>query len=452
VEGRLSYSVGQFHYQTDGFRENNDLELDIYNVFAQMNLSHKTSVQAEYRYTDREQGDLPLRFDPTNYYPTLRQDGDIHSARAGLRHAFSPHSDLIASFIYRSGDFDTRAVAFDFATEADGYIAEVQHLCRSELFHVTGGVGHFDEDVDLVSTFFPLPPEVEKIENSHTNLYVYSHLNYPKNVTWSVGGSADFYEGALVERDQFNPKFGLTWRPFPGTTLRGALFRVLNRTLISNQTIEPTQVAGFNQFFEDTGGTQSWRYGGAIDQKLSAALYGGVEFSWRDIELPFLFITLPPAPPVQEIHIADWEERMGRAYLYWAPHPWLAVSGEYQYERFERDPAFVGPDLFTELKTHRLPVGINFFHPCGLSAWVKGTYVDQEGEFGDPEFGPVVPGDDQFWVVDVSFGYRLPRRWGLLTVEVRNLFDEEFRFQDMDAASPRIYPERLVSGRITLAF
>jgi hypothetical protein len=37
-------------------------------------------------------------------------------------------------------------------------------------------------------------------------------------------------------------------------------------------------------------------------------------------------------------------------------------------------------------------------------------------------------------------------------VEARNLFDENFRFQDTDPANPDIYPERLILGKITLAF
>ena len=72
-----------------------------------------------------------------------------------------------------------------------------------------------------------------------------------------------------VDKDQFNPKFGITWNPFPGTTLRAAVFRVLKRTLITDQTLEPTQVAGFNQFFDDSMLTDAWRYGGAIDQKFT---------------------------------------------------------------------------------------------------------------------------------------------------------------------------------------
>ncbi len=54
--------------------------------------------------------------------------------------------------------------------------------------------------------------------------------------------------------------------------------------------------------------------------------------------------------------------------------------------------------------------------------------------------------------MDTALGYRLPKRRGLVSVGVSNLFDESFNFVDTDPFNPRIYPERLVYGRITLAF
>jgi tetratricopeptide (TPR) repeat protein len=53
VWGPFSYSIGQFHYQTDGFRKNNDLKEDIYNVFVQGMLSYNTSLQTEFRSTEK---------------------------------------------------------------------------------------------------------------------------------------------------------------------------------------------------------------------------------------------------------------------------------------------------------------------------------------------------------------------------------------------------------------
>jgi hypothetical protein len=55
-------------------------------------------------------------------------------------------------------------------------------------------------------------------------------------------------------------------------------------------------------------------------------------------------------------------------------------------------------------------------------------------------------------VADAAIGYRLPKRYGMLTLEVKNLFDTDFNFQDTDAANPSIYPERLALVRCVLNF
>ena len=335
-------------------------------------------------------------------------------------------------------------------------MGEIQHLFYSDLFHITAGGGYFNGDQDNSEIFFFPPPFVTNTEINSYNLYLYSNINLPKNVTLTVGASADFFEKDNIESDdvdmdenQFNPKFGITWNPVPATTLRAAVFRTLRRRILSDQTLEPTQVAGFNQFFDDGEGSDSWRYGVAVDQKFSASIFGGVEFSKREIEVPYDFYPSPFDPP--SVQKTDWEEQLNRAYLYWTPTSWLALSAEYQYEDLERDPAFVGPEYFEEIKTHRFPLGIGFFLPCGFSAQMKTTYVDQEGKFGDP-FSGFLEGDDQFWVVDAAISYRLPKRLGLISLEAKNLFDEKFNFQDTDPANPWTVPEQVISAKCTLAF
>ena len=242
----------------------------------------------------------------------------------------------------------------------------------------------------------------------------------------------------------------MTWTPFPATTLRSAVFRTLTKTLISDQTVEPTQVAGFNQFFDDAEGAEAWRYGIGIDQKLpgwdEVQLYVGGEFSKRDLEVPG-FIPFPEPTTISE----DFDEELGRAYFHLTPHRWWALSFEYQFERFIRDLSFTGPEDFTELTTQRLMLEPRFFHPSGFRASLKATYANQAGEFGD-FFGDIVPGEDAFWVVDLSIGYRLPKRFGLITLVGKNVFDEKFRFQDTDPGNPRIFSERLMLVKFNLFF
>jgi outer membrane receptor protein involved in Fe transport len=250
------------------------------------------------------------------------------------------------------------------------------------------------------------------------------------------------------EKDQVNPKFGIVWNPFPRTTIRSGVSRMLKRPLISEQTLEPTQVAGFNQFYDDFDLTESWRYGGAIDQKFTNTIFGGVEISKRTLKVPYLDFTVDPAnPPTLK---ADWDEYLGRAYLFWAPHEWLTLRAEYIFERLKRDDEFV--EGTRESDTHRVPLGINFFHPSGVSAQLGGTYYNQEGEYGGFFTTDLIrDGSESFWIVDAAINYRLPKRRGFITFGATNLFDKDFSFFDNDLNNASILPSRTVFGRVTLA-
>jgi outer membrane receptor protein involved in Fe transport len=280
----------------------------------------------------------------------------------------------------------------------------------------------------------------------HGNGYLYSYIRYPDQITWTLGISFDSLDDERVGKfDPVNPKLGMIWNLTPNTTLRLAVFRTLKRTLIANQTIEPTQVAGFNQFFDDFNGTESRRYGIALDQKFSPNLYGGLEVSRRELREPVLRVGT---------EILDQEEDLYRAYLDWIPHSNIAISWEYQMERFNSEGQFTGtPNTRTDI----VPFTFRYFHPSGLLGRVSTTYIDQEVDFepvGSPETR-----DDQFALVDVGIGYRLPRRYGIISFEVRNLFDEDFKFQGLgfrdpmeEKQTPPFLPERTVFARIILAF
>lgn len=462
VWNNFSYSLGQFHYETDGFRQNNDQKQDVLNAFMQASLSPKTSVLGEARYRDRDFGDLEILFDPDAYQRDLRQDLNEKTYRLGVRHGFAPGSDVIASFIAQ--DFEEHiddvipVGTNDIKESTDGYLGEAQYLLRMGRFNLISGGGYYDADfeqrIDFNSALPPIIlPSSSSTENRdihHFNGYLYAQLRNPRNLTFTAGAGFDSFDDDRTDCDQLNPKFGLVWNPFPHTTLRAAVFRLLTRTLIADETIEPTQVAGFNQFFDDVPGTDIWTYGGAIDHRFSGVVFAGAEFYKRDLEVPYEDVLV--ASPTAQFRRTDWEEYVGRAYLYWAPHPWLATRVEYQYEKFDRGDEFSGIEEIVDLKMHRFQLGARFYHPSGFFAGLQTAYVYQDGDFGDPAAAPIVGDDDDFWVVDAGVGYRLPRRFGMLSIEAKNLFDEDFKFQDTDPAKPTIAPERLILGRVSLAF
>jgi hypothetical protein len=209
--------------------------------------------------------------------------------------------------------------------------------------------------------------------------------------------------------------------------------------LITDQTLEPTQVAGFNQFFDDFDTTKAWRYGGGIDQKLTKELFAGAEFSKRDLKIPLIDLT--GVAPVAEAF--NGKEYLGRSYLFWTPHKWLALRSEYVFEGFRNDSEL---GEVVKLNTHRVPLGFNFSHPSGISVSMTGTYTWQSGDLAVN-----LPIKSSFWLVDAALNYRLPQRYGFITIGGSNLLDRKFKYFEVDRNNPRIQPARNMFFRLTLA-
>ena len=351
----------------------------------------------------------------------------------------------------------------------DAVSAEIQHIYRSSRFNLTSGVGYFKIDgrIDQNSSlFFPgipqicvpgpfpncfiffqpaIPPGTVTSSTStttdlrHINAYAYANYSPSAALTLTAGLSGDFVDGSSLtvgKQNQTNPKVGLVWRPAAGTTVRAAAFRTFKRTLITDQTLEPTQVAGFNQFYDDVNATDAWRYGLGVDQKFGRDVFGGVEVSKRKLDSPYnLGLTL------LEERI---DESLARAYAYWAARPWLALGSEYQYEKWESDANGMSGRP-TEITTQRVPLSVNVFHPSGWGGGIVATYYDQDGKF------PQGPGSDKFWLVDLALKYRLPNRYGFLSAGVRNAGDKHFNYYDLDNNNPQILPTRIAFVQLTLA-
>ena len=82
-----------------------------------------------------------------------------------------------------------------------------------------------------------------------------------------------------------------------------------------------------------------------------------------------------------------------------------------------------------------------------FSMLVTTTYFDQDVKLDDGRSG-----SDDFWIVDAAIHYRLPKRWGFITVAATNLFDQEFKYFDTDFRNPIIQPTRSFFARVTLQF
>ncbi len=444
VKNNFSYSLGQFHFETDGFRKNNDQEQEIYNVFVQASLSPKLSVQGEFRHRDIIHGDLDLDLNGIN--DTIREKKRVTTLRLGTHYAHTSRTDFIISAIRQDKNETEKRSTSTFITQPEAYQIEAQGLLRSRLVNTVIGTGYYRQDSQLEGRIF-LPNgfiisinPVTDVE--HLNGYLYSTFILPGNITVTIGGSLDDFETELgdLKFTRFNPKFGITWDIATTTTFRAAAFRTQKRVVVANQTIEPTQVAGFNQFFDDFNAADSKRFGIAIDHRFSKSLFSGIESSMRDINIP------NPALENED----NEDEWLNRAYLYWTPSSRIAVALEYQFEKYNRDIDDSNPK---NIRTNQFPLTLTYNHPRGFFANLRTTFIDQNITLNNPS----VKRDDEFSLVDLSLGYRLPNRLGLLSIDFRNIFNTSFDFQDdnfrtVETRDPKYEPERAVFGRLVLAF
>jgi len=455
VHDNLSFSLGGFKYASDGFHAANQQDQTILNAYVQYRPGYATSVQAEVRSSRLEYGDLFLRFEPDNFFANQDRREDVDSLRLGFKHDISARSTILGSFFYQDSSVvwadGSRVPEFpevlDF--DQDSYLAELVHQYSGQGWRLTSGAAYKRNDENEVNTTVsgsPIESATQRNEQtSDLKAYTYGQAEMGEVLTLVLGAAVNMQNGRFENETQLSPKLGVIWEPAQDTTLRAAAFRTLQRPFLTRQTIlpslEPTQVAGFNQLYFGATTEDAWNYGAAVDQRVGANMRLGIEYLQRDIE-----------KPLSGGETQDIEEKTLRFYDYWTLGERTALALEYRYEDVWDERAF-SDRLVQELETHRVPLEVSYFHPAGLSGGIRGTWVDQKAVYRDINAGlALVPGEDDFWVFDGYIGYRLPRRLGELTLNIYNLFDEEFMFQDTDPSMPGILPERWVLGKLTLAF
>lgn len=233
--------------------------------------------------------------------------------------------------------------------------------------------------------------------------------------------------------------------------MRAAAFDTIKPALVVNQTIEPTEVAGFNQLFDDGNGTKATRTGIGLDGSPGRNVRLGAEASRRRMEVPILNADTLTLSSVEQAR----EDNIG-AYLNWALHPNWSLSIAAEYERSIRAPDADQVDRPTAIRTNTVPLSARYFSPAGLFAQLTATGVRQDVE-RQPE-SSLKSGSDRFVLFDLALGYRMPKRRGIISFEVRNLFDKKFNFSDLnlqnisEPVTPRFVPARTGLLRLTVSF
>ncbi|UJP05798.1 MAG: FecR domain-containing protein [Nitrosomonas sp.] len=449
VYNKFSFSAGQhysnFHGEFGG-GNNRDIRFNhqLYNVFTQYQLSPKVNIQAEYRRRETEHNDLVFRGNILATNSDYRRGIVQDSYRFGINIAPTQNSNLLFSYIHSVRDEKIRFMQdFSLLNKTYSHNYETQYLVRNDQLNLmVGGGAYLNDNHWNIYT---------KSDTTHLFSYLYSNLKLADKGVLTAGFSYDKYTDNFAPSpgvDTFNPKLGVEWFLSKNLSLRAASFRTVKSPIYNNQLLQPVQIARFIQYFDDINGTVSWQNGVGLDAALMKNMYAGAEVYKRDLEIPIYRFSIKP------------DEMLYRGYFHWSPHSHWVFNSELRIEDFKSDGMM--PAYPKRVETLHFPSEIRYFHPNGFFASFKGTFVDQRCKLNcNAEFFTADnPGfKSDFVVFDTSIGFRLPRQYGVISFDAKNLFDQDFEYRDrnylLNATNsylPEYLPGRLLFARIALNY
>ncbi len=484
LTNQFAFSVGQYHSETDLADNLYDYEQDIVNGFAQFVLSDSTSVQIELSNQEEDKGDVSQRLIPE----FSRHDGihikrEISSNRIGLSQSLPGNTQLLMSAIQRNNDYNSEEdtgngliIHTDRESTTGLYEAQMQGNKAPVVWlaGISRQVWQSDAEQEYSFPTFPEFNSTIQTDNNESQNRVYGYAYFDITPHLSVTGGISLLKEAHENGDTVRkayPKLGFQLAPGNGGKFQLAVFR--NRTSIVSasqyETLEPSQVAGFNQLFDDMELTDSENYGLAYTHRFENVLQMGANSLYRKLssELETFNTSMPGASSIQDL---EYDDRYATLWLNWTFAPSWALNIEYNYNRYNLGKAvhsldetqtILATDGIIELTSHRLPISVKFFHPSGITTALTTTYIDQDGRFVNP-YGMTQNGSDSGIITDLALSYRFKKRLGSASFGVLNLFDQNLQYEDRDSydttdpnmtASPSAFTsQRTIYGKISLNF
>jgi len=158
------------------------------------------------------------------------------------------------------------------------------------------------------------------------------------------------------------------------------------------------------------------------------------------------------------------EEGEIRAHLSWTPSPNWTLELAVSYERpegaaeeypqcFSGSCASYNPTVRAD--TIQVPLVARYSSSSGLFAQFNAAFIRKEAEFSPLSLIKNI--SDSVVLLDAGVGFRLPRRQGILSLEVFNVLDEEYRFDDEETKNEKklllhLVPDRAIAIRFSLEF
>lgn len=439
--GRFSFSLGNFLYATNGTRQNDDLQNSVQTAFVQAALTEDADLQAGYIRRSIDKGDRE-RTVTRELDPEADATSDQNLFLLGGKFRLSSSDTILVAGLHQDSEARRRtfAVAGDASTrirneqDFNGDQVEVQYLHDGGRAATVAGAGGYTTDGVFRTRFGQaiLGQAADAVfENDRDGgfSYVYGYGALRPDLNLTAGLGFETYDRTRRRDTRLLPKVGLVWSPRRWLDVRAAAFDVLKRGSLDDRSLEPTQIAGFSQVYDEYAGTRARTIALGVDVRPTRTVALGIEAMHREISPPVddNFVLTGDATVLLQEQKEDWL----RAYLYATPSDRIALSGAAELIRFARRKR---ESEFQPSRVHefRLPLSISYFHPNGLFGRASATYIRQrtivELQESSEFYGDET--DSSLLSLDAAIGYRIAPDRVALAIEVYNLLDQDIDYQD----------------------
>ncbi len=467
---RYAYSSVFTYNQTDGFRDVNDDELDYTGVnYLKFALSPKSDLLLSFVHQETNQGDhgtgTALVSDQNS--PTLRTFVRVNRAEIGYHRQFRPGSEFLVVFSGQTNDQVTNDHVQTFilpgfppsdvyprtSLSTPNLNLQAAHLLKVSKFQFRYGVNIYEGRSKEVSSFAFTPPypgycetplcfnenEPERKKDRFKTAFLQSDYVLGPRLIFTGGLNYDWanYRADAADQERpvsrWNPQAGFMILPFESTVFRFAAMRTLQTS--QQESLAPTHLEGFPVSQNEEILTEAASYSFGWDQRFGRRSFLRAAASKRDRTIPAVgTLSSGDEAPVDS---------------YGTLYGTTVTFNQFLTERWTVVPSYSlthAQDTFGIRHDHEVNLGFFYIHPRGVAAGLEGNYLDQHGVFQDS------PTSVNVFTAAASLSYEFPRKIGLVSVRVTNLFDRRYQFlSDPLALDPRI-PRRQVLALLRLNF
>lgn len=446
----LFKTTGLYRDRKDNQEPNSEVKFEDYNI--------DLSYQKRFSQTSKLIAETTYGKNRDNYYTTLSErfataniflpDENIQEEIALLMNEFSREkiesSRTTVQYLYDSSD-----VSFILGTQF--YYAKADR--REDSAEIDDSIGLFSQiDYNLRSK------GDNDLDAQDYYLYTTFHLADWIDLNLGTTFTSVELEGRQIapfvqdtnNRSKLSTKFGVTMYPTDTTTIRAAYFETLRKSSLEDTgSLEPTLVGGINQRFTDQAGSDSRNVGVGIDQKITNSSYFGVEglrrhkidrfdLATTDIDVDFNELTIATESSYLAAVETHAHENVAKAYFNQILTDETVATLDYQWTGFgfEQDD-----EEDFEYQVNRIGGSFRYFRKDGWFAFTTGNWREQnrQGNFQE------INGNNDFWIFDAGVGYRLPKRHGSLILQVNNIFDQNFLYDQSLGLEQYVRPDLSVS-------